>query len=602
MTRPRLVWWLALRLLLVGVFAGLGLLLLGLPHQREAALEQRQRELARLAPVLADALREQAGPPARHPDLDEQVRRLGRLAQARVLIVAPTGEIWADSQGASGGRLPPGDSPDLAQAARSGSGSNQDTDAAGRPILNAAVAIRGDQQLQAFLRVSQPLPATGELLAQQAATLWPGWVFLALLLSGAAWLLAERLSEPLREFMHAIRRLHAQGAAPAVPRTGVFEAQRLATAFNLMSRRATAQLQRQQRQTEHWQALFASLREGLFSVDQHDALLTMNRAAGEDLGVKNPDHVEGRPLIELVRNADLQDFLRDLRASPDRHLERELTLATGNGHDRHFLVSGTLFPHPAPPLFGALVLLKDISRLRHLEKMREEFVANVSHELKTPLTTIRGYAETIQDCLRDDPESAARFLDTIRRQSERLNAIVDDLLYLSRLEQGDTQLLQDFGDGDIAATIRHAAATCDDKAQEKHIAVVLDGAPMQLHANHQLLETAVANLLGNALKYSPERSSVRVGWRPVGEQLEISVQDHGIGIAPEHHKLIFRRFYRVDKSRDRRSGGTGLGLSIVKHIARVHDGWVSVDSALGHGSTFTLRLPLTPGGSRPHHA
>lgn len=236
-----------------------------------------------------------------------------------------------------------------------------------------------------------------------------------------------------------------------------------------------------------------------------------------------------------------------------------------------------------------LIVLHEVTRLHRLENLRREFVANVSHELKTPITSIKAAVETLQDGAVHDVEITPKFLDIIARQSDRLNNIIEDLLSLSRLEneRDEVYLIE----GSILEVIDDAIASCEVKAKAKDIEINVS-CPQGLREkmNSALLEQALVNLIDNAIKYSDAGTSVTISAIRIGSELEISVSDQGRGIEAEHLSRIFERFYRVDKARSRHAGGSGLGLSIVKHIAQVHGGRAAVTSTPGVGSNFSLYL------------
>jgi two-component system phosphate regulon sensor histidine kinase PhoR len=219
-------------------------------------------------------------------------------------------------------------------------------------------------------------------------------------------------------------------------------------------------------------------------------------------------------------------------------------------------------------------------------------VANVSHELKTPVTSIKGFVETLLDGAMRDPTDAERFLRIIARQADRLHAIIEDLLSLSRIEQSEDADDISLETAPLAGVLESAMNACQAGAAEREIAVTLEcEAGLTAKINLLLLEQAVVNLLDNAIKYSDPGRQVSVVAHSVDGEATISVADHGVGIAQEHLSRIFERFYRVDRARSRKLGGTGLGLAIVKHIVQAHHGSVTVDSTLGVGTTFTIRLP-----------
>ncbi|MEX2561444.1 MAG: ATP-binding protein, partial [Pirellulales bacterium] len=241
---------------------------------------------------------------------------------------------------------------------------------------------------------------------------------------------------------------------------------------------------------------------------------------------------------------------------------------------------------------GAVIVLNDVSRLRQLENMRRDFAANVSHELKTPVTSIKGFVETLLDGAMRDSQDSERFLRIIARQADRLDSIIEDLLSLSRIEkEGDAADLV-LTLAELRGVLESALHDCDSKASERGIRIALscdDG--LQARINPPLLEQAVTNLLDNAIKYSEPAGEVQLSGQTAGGEVLIVVRDQGCGIAEEHLSRLFERFYRVDKARSRKLGGTGLGLAIVKHIVLAHRGQVTVESAPSAGSTFTIHLP-----------
>ena len=235
-------------------------------------------------------------------------------------------------------------------------------------------------------------------------------------------------------------------------------------------------------------------------------------------------------------------------------------------------------------------------RLDRLDNMRMEFVGNVSHELKTPVTTIMGFVEILLDGAKDNPEDLERFLRIVARQTERLSAIIDDLLTLSRLENAPLDDILDLKVHDLCGLLVSSSQICHERAQAKNISLRIEcPTPVNIFADSSLLIQAIVNLVDNAIKYSPEYTFVTLSGMESSDSVTISISDSGPGIDEEHLARLFERFYRVDKARSRKMGGTGLGLAIVKHIVSVHGGEVEVKTSSGQGSTFTIRLPAHSG-------
>jgi two-component system phosphate regulon sensor histidine kinase PhoR len=241
-------------------------------------------------------------------------------------------------------------------------------------------------------------------------------------------------------------------------------------------------------------------------------------------------------------------------------------------------------------------LARDLNRmaiqLDRLENLRLDFVANVSHELKTPVTTIVGFVETLIEGAKNDPEELEHFLEIISRQADRLAAIIDDLLTLSRLESAPLDEILELREQDLGGILESCYQICRARADEKHISLRIE-CPLSLHvyADRSLLTQAVVNLVDNAIKYSLDNTLVVMRGSATDAGAQIEVEDNGPGIDERHQARLFERFYRVDKARSRKLGGTGLGLAIVKHIVSVHGGQVKVETRIGEGSTFIILLP-----------
>ena len=233
-----------------------------------------------------------------------------------------------------------------------------------------------------------------------------------------------------------------------------------------------------------------------------------------------------------------------------------------------------------------------MTRLKRLEMVRRDFVANVSHELRTPVTSIKGFVETLLDGAMHNPDELQRFLRIVASQTDRLTAILEDLLTLSRVEQEENGAEIVFSPGPVKNVLDAAVEVCQMKASEKniHVEITCDSV-LQVPMNAPLLEQAVINLIDNAIKYSDPGQTVHVTATGSNGEVVIEIRDQGCGISREHLPRVFERFYRVDKARSRKLGGTGLGLAIVKHIAQAHNGRATVESSVGHGSTFSIRLP-----------
>jgi two-component system phosphate regulon sensor histidine kinase PhoR len=290
-------------------------------------------------------------------------------------------------------------------------------------------------------------------------------------------------------------------------------------------------------------------------------------------------------LLELVRDTGLHQLLREVLATGEpQKLRFKLSAAYG----RTFEVQATALAMPAGR--GAIAILHDITDLERLEQVRKDFVANVSHELRTPLAGVIGYAETLLDGALADQANNRKFVEIIRSNAVRLNNIAADLLVLSDLESGSDPEPDVIS---VQGVLDAAVVTVQAEARERNVALICEGIENVFVSGSRLrLEQAILNLLANAIKFNRPGGEVRVSATVNGgHQVAIVIADTGVGIPSQDLPRIFERFYRIDKARSRQVGGTGLGLSIVKHVVERMNGAIEVESQLGRGSVFTLRLP-----------
>jgi two-component system, OmpR family, phosphate regulon sensor histidine kinase PhoR len=392
----------------------------------------------------------------------------------------------------------------------------------------------------------------------------------------------------------------------SLPLPATEELDGLAYTLNKMAAQLNDRIRTATKQGNEQQAILSSMIEGVIAVDIDENIIIMNQTAGSMLRVST-ESIQGKWIFEVIRNTDIRRFIQKTLAS-DISIEGEIVLLSPQGKERYLQTHGTVLVNSTGVSIGVLVVLHDVTRLKKLENVRREFVANVSHELRTPLTSIKGFVETLVDGAIHDPEGAKRFLNIIINHVNRLNAIVEDLLTISRIEkESETREIQ-LETTSIRSIITAAVNVCEQKAKERAVTlnVTCDGS-LYIIANRFLLEQAIINLVDNAIKYSENESVVSVDVQERNKEIVISVSDNGCGISPEHVPRLFERFYRIDKARSRKQGGTGLGLSIVKHTVLAHGGRVDVKSTVGKGSTFFIYLkaqrdaPVKTSGDLTNH-
>lgn len=338
-------------------------------------------------------------------------------------------------------------------------------------------------------------------------------------------------------------------------------------------------------------AIMTSMAEGVLVVDERHVIRLVNEELVTLFKLKqNPLH---RTVLEALREADVELIMREtLQTGQPISREVSLVTAASDGKSLQVEISSMPIRNEAGRIHGAVAVFYDVSHVKQLETVRREFVSNVSHELRTPLSIFRGYLETLRDNPDLPPEDVARIMETMRRHSDRLNALVEDLLTLTRMESRRAQLepmdikVEEF----FARILQDYKSKLD--AEQAEVALHLAPGLPRLHADPLRMEQIFFNLLDNSIVYSKPPKRIEISAEQQGDEMVLSVRDNGIGIPPADLPRIFERFYRVDKARSRDQGGTGLGLSIVKHIAQLHGGTVSAESEFGHWTQITLRLPL----------
>jgi two-component system phosphate regulon sensor histidine kinase PhoR len=403
----------------------------------------------------------------------------------------------------------------------------------------------------------------------------------AMLLS-ALWV-DRRLFRPLARLIAGAGEL-ASGSARRVAEPEVAELASLARALNRLSETAEAQFAAVRSERDHLQSILASMSEGVLVVGPHGRATSANPALLRLFDLSG--EVTGRPVIEISRHPELARVVADtLRLGEPQSGQIEVQVP----ERRTLLLASAAL---AGGEHGAVVAVRDTTVLTRVADMRRDFVANVSHELKTPLAAIRGYAETLRDGALDDEATARRFTERLIWQCRRLQALLDDLLTLSRLES--VGRAADREPVDLSALAQRVVEMLAAAAREKRLRLeVRDEGLPRLPGDADGMERLLVNLLDNAIKYNRPDGEVMVRLARAGDsQAMIEVSDTGIGIPPDALARIFERFYRVDKGRAREEGGTGLGLAIVKHLAQSHGGRVEVESRIGRGSTFRVYLPL----------
>jgi two-component system phosphate regulon sensor histidine kinase PhoR len=576
---------LALALLVVGVSGLSGFWVDRAVRAREQA--QMEARLESSARATAELVRSEPFDLAHAAELSELARRASQAVGARVTLIAPDGGVVADSDvraDALASVANHADRPEVAAALAGRVGADtRRSDTVGRPYLYLAVP-RATPSPPGVVRLAADRSAIDEAVSGMRSALLAGGVIALIAALVLSWFFSRALLRPLWAFHAALARLSAGDLGARVRWRSNDELGDLARSLDRMAE----DLERSQEaiigDRDRLAAVLRVMVEGVLVVDAEERIVLANPRLRELLGIRG--EIEGLRPLAAFRNADVDAALREaLAASESVPVHREITLS---GPERRVMAV-----HAASFAIGdskgAVAVFHDMTEVRRLETVRRDFVANASHEIKTPLTAIRGFAETLLS--NDLAERDARnYLEIILRHSERLSRLVEDLLELSRLESGKVTLQPE--PLDVGALATKLCRELEPRLRERRVSVRIhaEGAPLAF-ADARAVEQILQNLLDNALKYSDPERAIEVRVAADEDFVRVDVADQGIGIPEADRARIFERFYRVDRARTRDQGGTGLGLSIVKHLVQASGGDVWVESSPGAGSTFAFTLP-----------
>jgi two-component system phosphate regulon sensor histidine kinase PhoR len=551
--------------------------------------EEVKSELTVHATWFGDAARSLLGE-GNYAALDAMAKRLGKDSRIRITVVLPSGRVVAESDGDPADMDDHRSRPEIAAALRSEEPAwfSRLSPTLHEEFLYVAYPLKAQGKVLAVVRTSRSVATVERAVGGLERRSFAAAAAVILLTVVASWWLARRISGPLMVMTAGAERIGQGDLTHRLPVIGSQEIARLAVAMNEMAAQLHEHIETVVRQQNEQDAILTSMVEGVITLDDQGRVCDLNDAA-ERMFQLSTKAVRGRYIQEVLRRSSLLKFVEALLASSVPR--REEIVIYGDG-PRYLSAYGAILRNADNKQIGVLVILREITELKRLEDVRREFVANASHELRTPLTSMRGYLETLLDEGFEDPATAERFVRIVLDETNRLNAIINDVLSLARIEKEseDRQIiLEPAGVGDIVAA---SIAQCAEQASVRRIQLVFDcPADYSAKVHPSLLQQAIVNLIDNAIKYSPEGSEVRVEVVREGDGICIAVVDHGCGIEARHLPRLFERFYRVDPARSRQTGGTGLGLALVKHIALAHGGWAGVDSKVGEGSRFSIHLP-----------
>jgi len=506
---------------------------------------------------------------------------------ARVTLITRDGLVFADSQSDPQTMENHAGRPEIRDALANGDGrSIRHSVTINRDLLYYAVRQNIPGGPPIVLRFALPLQTVDEVLRSFRRSLWLA-SFVILLLAGAASLLVSRsFSDRVNRLKEFSRRV-AEGDFRPLPADSSGDAlEALAASLNQTAARLDRTIRTLTEERNLSSAILASMLEGVAVVNASERLLFANQSFAEILELDVPPQ-SGRALVEVVRQTELIEAVRKVLAGEPR-VEAEIVTGTLRQH----FFAATVAAVRAGDTSGAVVVLHDITELRKLERVRRDFIANVSHEFKTPLTAIQGFAETLITGAADDPQNRSRFLAIILEHSRRLARLTDDLLKLSKMDADRLEL--EIRRLSVSQLVESCLETSQHRAAEKdiRISVNISSHLPEIAGDRRLLAEVLQNLLDNATQYTMPGGQIMVSAETNDVEVIFTVSDTGIGIPQADQPRIFERFYRVDAARSREVGGTGLGLAIAKHLVEVHGGRIWVDSEVGQGSQFHFSVPL----------
>ena len=460
----------------------------------------------------------------------------------------------------------------------------------GSPMYYVAILVPPTEEHEhAYVRAAMPLDSIDQQVEQVKTKLWTLATIVGIAALISTYAVVRHLMRPLSSLTEAVQAMASgdYSTRPLVRSGDEFGV--LAKAFEQMQRQLSQQVHQLRETGQRQSTVLGSMVEGVIAVDAQQRILLANDASKKMLDFATGDPI-GRPLLEITRIRQVHDAV--LKAV-EHHRPLQLEFEVPGSTRQILSLRATRLPGSPSP--GVVTVLHDITELMQLENMRRDFVANVSHELKTPLTAIKAYAETLRLGASTDPENNLRFIKQNEEQADRLHQLIRDLLHLARVESDQEAFeiadvsIEEIVDLCVSQHLSVAAA------QKITLEVHPPDQKCTVRADAQGVATILDNLLDNAIKYTPEGGKISVSWHPVDNMIELVVKDSGFGITPAEQLRVFERFYRIDKARSRDIGGTGLGLSIVKHLAQAFGGSVGLASREGQGSSFRVKLPQVTG-------
>lgn len=520
--------------------------------------------------------------------ITEQIGEMANISNCRVTLIDARGKVFADSEKDVTQMENHSNRPEVQEARLKGSGiSVRFSSSLNIDMLYVAVTIRNGEKINGYVRLARPLHDVQKVIQKMYESILGASAIAVIVSLLIALFISYRLAEPIRAMERFTEKLRQGEPVGAILLNTADETKKLADNINFLVEELKDKIRIANEEKSKLMTALTSMTEGVLIINAQGLIEFVSPVLGDMLSVRYED-VFGKTLMEAFRSAELQKILTEFKRTGE-NITREITLDMAEVVILNVSVSAV---HGYPQEDKTMIVFHDVTRLKKLEKVKEDFVANVTHEIRTPLTAIIGYLETIKNGAIVNIDETKKFVDIILNQAERLNRLVEDLLTLSHIELKELKF--NFENVSINAAITNVISLVEAKAKEKKITIhnnVRENFPM-IRADKDKLTQIFVNILDNAVKFTPESGRITIVAKEADAYTAVSISDTGIGVPRDEIQRLGERFYRVDRSRSRDLGGTGLGLSIVKHLMIAHGGRMEIESELGRGTTVSLLFPL----------
>jgi len=520
--------------------------------------------------------------------ITEQIGEMANISNCRVTLIDARGKVFADSEKDVTQMENHSNRPEVQEARLKGSGiSVRFSSSLNIDMLYVAVTIRNGEKINGYVRLARPLHDVQKVIQKMYESILGASAIAVIVSLLIALFISYRLAEPIRAMERFTEKLRQGEPVGAILLNTADETKKLADNINFLVEELKDKIRIANEEKSKLMTALTSMTEGVLIINAQGLIEFVSPVLGDMLSVRYED-VFGKTLMEAFRSAELQKILTEFKRTGE-NITREITLDMVEAVILNVSVSAV---HGYPQEDKTMIVFHDVTRLKKLEKVKEDFVANVTHEIRTPLTAIIGYLETIKNGAIGNIDETKKFVDIILNQAERLNRLVEDLLTLSHIELKELKF--NFENVSINAAITNVISLVEAKAKEKKITIhnnVRENFPM-IRADKDKLTQIFVNILDNAVKFTPESGRITIVAKEADAYTAVSISDTGIGVPRDEIQRLGERFYRVDRSRSRDLGGTGLGLSIVKHLMIAHGGRMEIESELGRGTTVFLLFPL----------